>query len=575
MRKTDGSDVPIRRRPVRSFVRATAGAAAAALLLGAPAASASADEPAPGRTLARQAVEEREHWNTTDHSKHEELQAEFHAGPEVTRACLSCHTEASLQFHQTIHWTWADPFADPAKRNGKGGWTVNNFCINIHSNEPRCTCCHAGYGWKDDTFDFTDQNRVDCLVCHEQTGTYVKFPAGAGNPAAEEMVFKGNGKTYYPPDWNRVAQSVGRPTRRNCGVCHFDGGGGDGVKHGDLDSSLREPNRELDVHMGTDGEDFDCVRCHTTRGHLIAGRIYSTPAAPDRRSLIEDDLAPKIMCESCHSDKPHKPGVKANDHTDKVACQSCHIPTFGRGLPTKMWWDWSKAGNKKDGKPYTEKGPYDRPVYDTKKGEFVWAVDVVPEYAWFNGSIPTLTAADEIDPGSTPVRVSWPLGARSDPNSRIFPFKVHRGKQPYDTENKTFLVPHLFGKPDSDAYWAHYDWQRALVSGQRAAGLPFSGKFDFIETSFVYPTTHMVVPKERSLACEECHADEARLANLTGFYMPGRDRSRPVDVGGWGLVGFSVVAVAVHGSIRFVSYGSRKRKGGRKGGNDAAKEERS
>ena len=55
----------------------------------------------------------------------------------------------------------------------------------------------------------------------------------------------------------------------------------------------------------------------------------------------------------------------------------------------------------------------------------------------------------------------------------------------------------------------------ALRLGAKPDERAFSGKFDFIETSFVYPTTHMVVPKERSLACEECHADEARLPNLT------------------------------------------------------------
>ena len=83
-------------------------------------------------------------------------------------------------------------------------------------------------------------------------------------------VFKGNNKTYNPPDWNKVAQSVGRPTRNNCGTCHFYGGGGDGVKHGDIDSSLAKPNKALDVHMGTDGQNFDCIRCHSTTLHKIA-----------------------------------------------------------------------------------------------------------------------------------------------------------------------------------------------------------------------------------------------------------------------------------------------------------------
>lgn len=512
------------------------------------------DEIAPGRAMARQALKKREIWKTTDHSKHEVLKQEFKSGPEVTAACLSCHTEAAAQFHKTIHWTWLDP-TNESKIVGKAGLSVNNFCINVKSNEPRCTSCHAGYGWKDSSFDFTDQTKVDCLVCHEQTGTYHKFPAGAGNPVAEETFFKGNGKTYFPPDWNLVAQSVSRPTRSNCGTCHFFGGGGDGVKHGDMDSSLTKPSKTLDVHMGIDGRNFDCIRCHTTIQHRVAGRIYATPASTDRKSLIEDDLASKIMCESCHSSTPHKSGEKPNDHTDKVACQSCHIPEYARVNPTKMWWDWSKAGQKKDGKPFKIPGALGKPDYDTQKGEFVWEKNVKPEYYWFNGSIQTLTARDMIDPSAT-VKVSWPTGDKDDKNSRIFPFKVHRGKQPYDKVNKTILIPHLFGKTD-DAYWQGYDWEKAINKGMQTAGVNFSGEFDFVETSYVFPTTHMVAPKADSLSCRECHAKESRLNNLAGFYMPGRDTWHVVDYAGWGIVLASLIGVILHGLGRIFTKNGR------------------
>ena len=516
-----------------------------------------AEAPAPGRTMARQATETPDRWITADHSRHEILRKPFQSGPEVTQACLSCHNEAAEQFHDTIHWTWLDPNAAPGMKVGKAGYSVNNFCINIHSNEPRCTSCHAGYGWEDKTFDFSDPTKVDCLVCHEQTGTYKKFPAGAGHAVDKPTVFKSNGKTYEPPDWNRVAQSVSRPSRRNCGTCHFSGGGGDGVKHGDLDSSLMKPNQALDVHMGVDGRNFDCVRCHTTTRHQIAGRIYSTPALTHRKSLVEDDLIPKIMCESCHTATPHKAGEKPNHHTDKVACQSCHIPEFARINPTKLWWDWSKAGKKKDGKPYKIKGPLDKPTYDTKKGEFRWGKNIAPSYYWFNGSINTLTATDMIDPSGV-VRVSWPAGGQDDSHSRIFPFKVHRGKQPYDKVNKTLLIPHLFGNKESGAFWSNFDWKLALTRGMEYAGLPFSGEYDFVETSYVFPTTHMVAPKEASLDCGVCHSRDGRLANLAGFYMPGRDRSGFIDTLGWAVVLASLAGVALHGLGRIFSRGGKE-----------------
>ena len=46
---------------------------------------------------------------------------------------------------------------------------------------------------------------------------------------------------YLTLDFNNIAQNVGKPKRTNCGVCHFYGGGGDNVKHGDLSSLMFEP----------------------------------------------------------------------------------------------------------------------------------------------------------------------------------------------------------------------------------------------------------------------------------------------------------------------------------------------
>jgi octaheme c-type cytochrome (tetrathionate reductase family) len=432
--------------------------------------------------------------------------------------------------------------------------------VNVQSNEARCTSCHAGYGWKDKDFDFTDQTKVDCLVCHEQTGTYKKFPSGAGNPATKPTVFKGNKKKYLPPEWNRVAQSVSRPSRKNCGTCHFFGGGGDGVKHGDLDSSLFKPNKQLDVHMGTDGQNFDCTRCHSTTLHNVAGRVYTTPASEHRKSLVEDDLANKITCESCHTDRPHKDHAKMNDHTDKVACQTCHIPEFARVNPTKMSWDWSAAGKKKDGKPYAQKGPLGKSVYDTKKGTFVWEKNVQPQYFWFNGAMEHMTVKDTIDPSQT-VALNRPLGSRQDPKSRIFPFKVHVGVQPYDKINKNMVIPQLFpkGKDDTTAYWKKYDWNKAIEFGMTYAGLDYSGEFDFVNTSYVFPITHMVAPRENVVACSECHAKEdGRLANLAGFYMPGRDKAAIIDTLGWLLILGSLIGVVIHGIGRIVANGKSR-----------------
>jgi octaheme c-type cytochrome (tetrathionate reductase family) len=507
----------------------------------------SADSQAPGRTMARQAAKTQSIWNTTDHSKHEALQKDFKSGLEVTQACLSCHSEAESQFHKSIHWTWlADP-ADKDKQLGKAGNSLNNFCISTNKNTDKsCLACHPGWGTS------TDKG-INCLFCHshkemnwDESVEDIAAFLGAGDEDSLQIARE------IQAELREAAQSVGRPGRKNCGACHFYGGGGDGVKHGDLDTSLAKPNKELDVHMGVDSQNFDCVRCHTTTLHNIAGRVYTLPAAVDRKSLVEDDLASKITCESCHTRTPHKAGSKANDHTDKVACQSCHIPEFARVNPTKMSWDWAQAGKTKDGKSYKTKDEFGKDDYMSIKGQMKWAKNIKPEYYWYNGTIKSVTAKDQIDP-SQPVRVSWPEGHRQDVGARIYPFKVHRGNQPYDTEHNALLVPLLSGK---DGYWMTLDWNRSLAKGQEALGLPFSGRFDFVQTTYVFPITHMVAPKEKALACTECHSRQgSRLANLGGFYMPGRDRNKWLDIFSWIAVLGALAGVVLHGTGRLLAKG--------------------
>jgi hypothetical protein len=94
----------------------------------------------------------------------------------------------------------------------------------------------------------------------------------------------------------------------------------------------------------------------------------------------------------------------------------------------------------------------------------------------------------------------------------------------------------------------------------KKVGLPFSGQFDFVETSYVFPTTHMVAPKEKALSCSECHTSEnSRLAGIKGVYLPGRDGNRIIEVLGWVTVLGSLAGVLLHAGGRAVS---RRRKEG-------------
>jgi hypothetical protein len=135
---------------------------------------------------------------------------------------------------------------------------------------------------------------------------------------------------------------------------------------------------------------------------------------------------------------------------------------------------------------------------------------------------------------------------------------VHRGKKPYDKVNQTLLMPLLSGKL---GYWNTLDWNEALTVGQKSLGLPFSGEFDFVETSYVFPITHMVAPKDKSLSCTECHSKtDSRLATLKGFYMPGRDGSRLLNYAGWGVVLASLMGVLIHALGRIFSRGNGRNK---------------
>ncbi len=307
--------------------------------------------------------------------------------------------------------------------------------------------------------------------------------------------------------------------------------------------------------MGVDGGNFSCTRCHTTYEHHISGRVYTIPALEKRKSLIEDDKVSQIACISCHSLTPHKGHDKLNDHTDRVACQTCHIPLLAKEKPTKIWWDWSKAGKKKDGKPYRVKDEFGKFKYMSHKGEMKWAKNVMPEYFWYNGTIDGISAGEKIDPTKI-VQVSKPIGDSNDIKSLIHPFKVHRGKQPYDTVHNTLLTPLLTG---DTGYWGTFNWDKAFKGGAKTMGTLYSGKYDFVETSYVYPSTHMVAPKEDSLKCIECHNNQGRLRNIAGVYMPGRDKNTVVEVLGWLAIILSLLGVVTHVTFRIITSVKRKK----------------
>lgn len=527
-----------------------------AAVLAMPGVSYAASDPEPaaeqqnGQDAGQKAVS-----STADHTKFKALQADFESGPEVTKACLECHTEAAKQIHKTKHWTWEYKNPDTGQVLGKKH-VINNFCTSVASNQDHCSACHIGYGWADNSFDFTVEENVDCLVCHDTTGTYKKLPGLAGHPNYQTMEWPPKSGRFRPAtDLKKVAQNVGKTSRKNCGACHFRGGGGDAVKHGDLDSSLENPKRYLDVHMDADGLDFACAKCHFTDAHEVPGSRYGPTASDTQAAQIrgsQEDRNP-ATCQSCHGNTPHAAGdTKLNDHTRKIACQTCHIPAYARGSRhTKMSWDWSTAGRLDDnGERIRTRNSIGKVKYDSNKGHFTYDRYVIPEYKWFNGKVKYTLFGDKVD-GSSVVKINEFMGGPADPDARIWPVRVFRGKQMYDKGLQTLAVLHTTGNDDT-AFWKNYDWDKAMTTGMKAVGAEYSGSMGFVETEMSWPITHMVAPKEDALSCQQCHKENGRLAAITDIYMPGRNNTPLIDKLGWTIALLTLIGVLVHGGIRYL-----------------------
>jgi len=136
-------------------------------------------------------------------------------------------------------------------------------------------------------------------------------------------------------------------------------------------------------------------------------------------------------------------------------------------------------------------------------------------------------------------------------NSKIYPMKIMRGKQPYDTKNNTFLQFKTFGPKGSGAYWKDFDWQKSIRTGMDYVGKPYSGKMDFISTRSYWPLNHMVSESDQALSCTECHSHDGVLTGLNDFYLPGRDVNLLLDWTGKLFILFSVLGVIVHALLRF------------------------
>lgn len=320
--------------------------------------------------------------------------------------------------------------------------------------------------------------KIDCLVCHDTTGTYSKRKNTCGAPNKDL-------------DLTDIARKVGLPGRGNCGECHWYGGGADNAKHGDMGSDLLAPDPALDVHMGK--LDFTCQKCHITDAHKIAGSSTTSSVSEGR-----------VSCTDCHSQTPHDsryPLLRTlNEHGSALACQTCHIPRYAVNRFTLTHRDGSGILQKTQ----LFKETMERRVINTPMGLKVMEKNLQPGYAWYNGKHHRYLKGDAVDlKGST--SLNTPDGSIADPSSKITPYKIIHTRQAADARNRYLIVPHLSG---TDGLMATHNWQTSAEKGMKTAGLEFSGEIVFADTRMYWRLNHGVVPKEKALSCLDCHGPD-------------------------------------------------------------------
>jgi hypothetical protein len=277
--------------------------------------------------------------------------------------------------------------------------------------------------------------------------------------------------------------SFGAITTTNCGSCHFDRRRQWCQAATWMKACISHGKPDV---LGGD-LDFQCTDCHLTKDHQILGRLLA-----DNYTIQSTE---QVSCTQCHVDQKHS-DERLNAHLDAVACQTCHIPAVALEDPTKVVWDWSKAGQ--SGRAD------DHFTYLKIKGEFLYEKNYKPEYLWFNGSNGyRYLLGDKINSDGI-TYINKPAGNIQDPNAKIFPFKLHKAIQPYDRINDYLLQPITSGK---DGFWTDFNWDTAFGLASPFTGLNYSGEYAFTETYMYWPTTHMVQPVAHTPQCTDCHSN--------------------------------------------------------------------
>jgi hypothetical protein len=424
--------------------------------------------------------------------------------------CLACHTTEARQVYASAHYKWNGEAlyrtSGPALQ-GKMNNAVNSYCINILGNWRDCGNCHVGLGAKPSSVNpptLAQLRNIDCLVCHQKDYKRVKVN-GAFVPDTANMTIT----------LSQAVRTVHLPERSNCLTCHAKAGGGDAVKRGDLSLATASTTDALyDRHMSTAGADLNCLDCHVTQNHRIAGR---------GSDLRQTDLDVEMSCTNCHTDKAAASGhsqAEINRHVARVACQTCHIPIYAKNArdtaaneATETHRTWVRSDS--------TAAPY-HPAS-------LKANNLIPKYRFWNrySYNYVLREGGKIDPATGTYHTSMPDGGVDDtsPDNKLYPFKYKTAVQPMRTGTGELIA--LDTMVYFDSADANTRADSAVKAGLKNMGYPADDAYRWVKTDTFQLLNHQVSPGSQALNCAACHGSTARM-DLKGELGYGLKASQAV-----------------------------------------------
>ncbi|MDW7772012.1 MAG: hypothetical protein SCH71_03885 [Desulfobulbaceae bacterium] len=407
---------------------------------------------------------------------HENIKGLFNTPGDVVIKCLECHKQRASEVLQSTHWTWERHRMVNGRQvmYGKKD-SLAAFALDVASNPTRCLRCHISSTPEISVFEQGAPADVDCLVCHDTTGVYVRQSEGNGLEQA---------------DFETIAHNVGKPGPVNCMACHFADCGLTGSRP-DAETKRRKLSFLTDVHMNGEATFFTCQTCHEYSGHLPAGAGGHTSGMN----------MPGQGCISCHTASPHLI-MRLNQHAEFVSCSTCHIPEYASRIPAIVNWDWVLAGRIR---PVSQSLTGSETLLQDSNG-FTSSGMIRPFNVWDDGSDLVYTRGQRIKPQET----TWlQKPAERNRGSKIAPFRILYGTQLYDAKYRYLISPLLSAA--GEELFPGSDWDAVAREGMKAIVLPYSGEYGFAPTAAYRRLNHGVAPAANALGCMDCHGSSSRI----------------------------------------------------------------